>query len=501
MSDLFAPVERNAAFTPDKAALHFEGETVSYAALVARVRRVAAGLLRAGVGPGDRIALLAHNHPDHLALLYAAARLGAILTPLNWRLAHEELAYAMGHAAPAILAHGPGFEDEAARLAPAARLRRIGTDGDLAADDEASLPAAGDPAAPALMVYTSGTTGRPKGALLSSAALLANAVQSQHMHQMTAADHILTVLPMFHVGGLNIQLTPALSLGATATLHARFDPAATLTAIAADRPTLTVLVPATMAAILAQPDFATTDFSSLRAIATGSTIVPERLIAAIAARGPQVLCVYGATETCPIAAYDRAGVPRQPGGTGRPGVLTDLAILDDAGAPVAPGAHGEIAVAGAILSGYFDAEAETRAAMRGRHFLTGDIGSLGPDGTLTVHERKKNMIVSGGENIYPAEVERALSAHPGVAACAVVGKADPRWQEVPVAFVVPRGAVSVDALVAHMSGLLARYKVPRDVRFLDALPLTALGKVEYGALRDKARTASTDPLASGAPKS
>jgi len=497
--DLFAPVERNAAATPDKIALHFEGGSLTYAALVQRVWCVAAGLRRDGVGPGDRVALLAHNHPDFLALLYAAARIGAILVPLNWRLAHDELAYAIGHAEPKVLCYGAGYEMAAARLMPAGPRRAIGAAGDLGADP-VPLPPAGDPAAPTLMVYTSGTTGRPKGALLSSAALLGNAVQSINMHQMTADDHILTVLPMFHVGGLNIQLTPAMVAGATATIHARFDPAATLAAIAADRPSLVVLVPATLSALLADPGFAAADLSSLRAIATGSTIVPEDLIAAFKARGVDVLCVYGATETCPIAAYDRLGVPRVAGGTGRAGLLTRLAILDDAGEPVPEGGHGEIAVAGAIFSGYFRDETATRAAFRDDFMLTGDIGSLAPDGTLTVHERKKNMIVSGGENVYPAEVERALGSHPAVAACAVVGKSDPRWQEVPVAFVVTCAPVSAEALIAHTGDLLARFKVPRDIRFVDELPQTALGKVEYGVLRAKVAIEASEPLASRAVK-
>lgn len=494
MIDLFAPLERNAAATPDKVALRFEGEALTYAGLVARVERVAAGLVRDGVGAGDRVALLAHNHPDYLTLLYACARIGAILVPLNWRLAHDELAYAVSHAEPALLACGDAFEETAGRLLPHGRLRHIGEGGDLTAGS-GSLPAQGDPARPALMVYTSGTTGRPKGALLSSAALVGNALQSAHMHQMTADDHILTVLPMFHVGGLNIQLTPALALGASATIHARFDPAETLAALSRERPSLTVLVPATMAPVLALPDFATADLSSLRAIATGSTIVPEPLIAAFEARGVPVLCVYGATETCPIAAYDRLGVPRVVGGTGRAGLVTRLAILDDEGRHVPQGGHGEIAVAGAIFSGYFRDAASTRSAMAGDFLLTGDIGSLAPDGTLTVHERKKNMIVSGGENIYPAEVERALLAHPAVAACAVVGKPDPKWQEVPVAFVVAREPVAPQALEAHAASLLARFKVPRDIRLVDSLPLTALGKVEYGVLRAHAAKSPAGPLA------
>ena len=491
MSDLFAPIERNAAFDPEKTAIRFADSSLSYAALAERVQSVAAGLLRDGVKPGDRVALLAYNHPDFLTLLYAAARIGAILTPLNWRLADAELAYALSHAEPVLLAHDAAFAETAARLMPRGRRRLIGEGGDLGAAPE-PLADTRDPAAAVLMVYTSGTTGRPKGALLSSAALIGNALQSHHMHQMTAADHVLAVLPMFHVGGLNIQSTPALMAGATLTIHERFDPAATLAAIVADRPSLTVLVPATLTALLALPEFAAADLSALRAVTTGSTIVPEELIAAFEARGIRVLCVYGATETCPIAAYDRAGLTRTVGGTGRAGLLARLRIIDDGGKPVASGVHGEIAVAGAVFSGYFRDEAATRAGLVDGFVRTGDIGSLSADGTLTVHDRKKNMIVSGGENIYPAEVERVLGTHPAVAECAVVGKSDPRWQEVPVAFIVASAAVTADEITAHCAASLARYKVPRDVRFVASLPRTALGKVQHELLRAEAAGA-VDP--------
>ncbi|MEO1104867.1 MAG: AMP-binding protein, partial [Pseudomonadota bacterium] len=351
MSDFFTPIERNAAFDPDKTALRFEGASLTYGAFATRVRAVAAGLLRDGVGPGDRIAVLSANHPDVLALLFASARIGAILAPLNYRLAHDELAFALSHAEPRLLVHDANHRDAAARLMPTKALRQMGTSA-LCADG--AIPETGNLDGPCLLVYTSGTTGRPKGALLTGAALLGNAAQAHHMHQMSAADHILTVLPMFHVGGLNIQTTPALLAGATVTLHARFDPAATLNAITAERPTLTVLVPATISALLAQPGFAEADLSSLRAVATGSTIVPEPLIAALTDRGVPVLCVYGATETTPIAAYDRAGLARTKGATGRAGILCDLAILDGNSTAVPPGNHGEIAVRGRRLrSGWF----------------------------------------------------------------------------------------------------------------------------------------------------
>ncbi|MCF3934302.1 AMP-binding protein [Acuticoccus sp. M5D2P5] len=488
--DLFAPIERHAVFDPGKIAIRFEGEATTYAGFAARVRAIAEAFAASGVAAGDRIAVLAENHPDTLAILYAAARLGAIMAPLNWRLADDELAYTLADAAPRILAYGPGYRERAEALAARSAglaLRAMGRGGDLVSAPDGAPPRRGHPGAECLLVYTSGTTGRPKGALISQGALRGNAVQSHHMHQMTAADHILTVLPMFHVGGLNIQTTPALMAGATVTIHPRFDPEATLRAIVEDRPTLTLLVPTTMQALLALPGFAAADLSALRALSTGSTIVPEALIEAFEARGLPVLSVYGATETCPIAAYDRLGLPRRVGGTGQAGLFSDIAIFDDAGKVLPTGGHGEIGVKGAIFSGYLDNPAATREAFRDGYVMTGDIGSLAADGTLTVHDRKKNMIVSGGENIYPAEIERVLSAHPAVAECAVVGWPDPRWQETPVAYVRLAAPATPEALVAHMKGLLASFKVARDVRIVDDFPRTALGKIRHDVLRQMAR--------------
>ncbi|MEM8665338.1 MAG: AMP-binding protein, partial [Pseudomonadota bacterium] len=217
MIDLFGPILRNAAFSPDTPAIRFERTTITYGRFAARVRAIGAELARDGVTRGDRVAVLAENHPDTLALLYALSRLGAMLVPLNWRLADEELTYALDHCAPAFLVHGPGYGARAMALAGQIPLRSMGRNGDLGSASDGDLPEHGALDDPCLLVFTSGTTGRPKGALLSQRALLGNAIQSHHMHQMTASDHILTVLPLFHVGGLNIQTTPALMMGATVT--------------------------------------------------------------------------------------------------------------------------------------------------------------------------------------------------------------------------------------------------------------------------------------------
>ena len=375
-----------------------------------------------GVRAGDRVAILAANHPDYLVLLYACARLGALLVPLNWRLAVPEQVYILCDASVKALIVEQAFapvvgplDEGAARRAhrrprlcarrTAPRWRRCSQ----AASGDGRNPHV-DTSSPLLIVYTSGTTGRPKGAVLRQEALVWNAVMSQHMHDMTAQDHVLTVLPMFHVGGLNIQTTPALQLGATVTLHARFAPEATLEAIERDRPTLTVLVPATIQAMIEHPRWEATQLDSLRAVTTGSTQVPQRLVDAITERGVPVLQVYGATETCPVAVYTRlSGDWRRPGSTGLPGLVCEAKIVDDAGSEVAPGTPGEVVVRGPnVFFEYWGNAQATAEALREGWYHSGDIGTRDADGHFFIHDRKKNLIISGGENIYPAEVERVL---------------------------------------------------------------------------------------------
>jgi len=497
--DLSDLIERNAAFTPDKPATIFEGECLSYAAFSARIAETARALkAEFGIGRGDRVAILSLNRPDYLVLLYACARLGAMLVPLNWRLAVAEKMFVLSDASVKVLVLEQAFADilsEVEKGLPDARLvgldftppRGIAFESLLSCAQGDGRNPLVDLSCPLLIVYTSGTTGRPKGAVLRQSSLLWNGVMSQHMHGLTSDDHVLTVLPFFHVGGLNIQTTPALHHGATVTIHSRFAPDATLAAISRDRPTLTVLVPATIQAVTDHPAWASADLSSLKAVSTGSTIVPQHLIDRFVVRGVPVLQVYGSTETCPVAVYTRLGGDlSRVGSTGLAGLCCEAAVVDNAGNELPPGAPGEITVRGPnVFHEYWNNEEATREALHDGWYRTGDIGLCDGDGYFWVHDRKKNMIISGGENIYPAEIERVLLEHPDVVECAVIGRADPRWDEVPVAYVIKRtgSSVGVEHLKAQVLTQLARFKMPRDIVFVDDLPRTALGKVQHFVLR------------------
>jgi fatty-acyl-CoA synthase len=505
--DLSNLIARHAAFSPHKPALIFEGEVLGYRAFHERIETAAKALKATyGVSRGDRVAILSLNRPDYLVLLYACARLGAMLVPMNWRLAVAEQMFVLSDAAAKVLV----LEQAFAEILPAleatlpdtrvvgldfAPARGVAFDALLAMATGDSRNPQSDLSCPLLIVYTSGTTGRPKGAVLRQEALLWNGVMSQHMHGLTSEDHVLTVLPFFHVGGLNIQTTPALHHGATVTILPRFTPDAALAAIARGRPTLTVLVPATIQAITDRPDWAATDLSSLKAISTGSQIVPPHLIARLVARGVPVLQVYGSTETCPVAVYTRLGGDlSRVGSTGLPGLCCEAVVIDDAGVEQPPDTPGEIAVCGPnVFFEYWGNEEATREALRDGWYRTGDIGRRDADGYFFVHDRKKNMIISGGENIYPAEVERVLLEHPDVADCGVIGRPDPRWDEVPVAYVIPRAGCHADAeaLKAHVLTQLARFKVPREFVFVEDLPRTALGKVQHFRLKQMAEAAKS----------
>ena len=501
--DLSGWIERWADFAPDKLAIRFAGEDITYRAFDQRIRAVTA-MLRHGLGVrrGDRIAFLGFNSADFLALIFACSRLGAIMVPLNWRLTPPELLYILGDSGASVLFFEPEFDDAAAAIGDALSGCRSVRFGAAAGwdDFETLLEGAegGDrdqavaPGDPVLIVYTSGTTGRPKGAVLSHTAMIFNAVNSTAAHDMTSADLVLTNLPMFHVGGLNIQTMPALHAGATVVLQRRFEVDATVAAIRDERPTLLVLVPAQMQAVRDHPAWPDIDFSCLRCLDTGSTAVPPSLLAAYLDRGIPVIQIYGSTETAPIVIHQRiADAFATAGSTGKPALHCEARICDRKGNELPAGEKGEIVVRGPnIMTGYWNDPAATEEVLSADGwFRTGDIGHRDEDGNYHVEDRASDLIISGSENIYPAELDLVLDDCADLVEAAVVGRPDAQWGEVPVACVVRRAgsAITGDAVLALFEGRLGRYKHPHDVVFLESLPRNVMGKILKYALRDMVR--------------
>jgi fatty-acyl-CoA synthase len=300
-------------------------------------------------------------------------------------------------------------------------------------------------------------------------------------------DVVLTTLPLFHVGGLNNQTTPALRAGCTVVLHPKFDADATFDAIENEGITLTVLVPAQLDMMMAHRRWAGADFSGLRMVTTGSTIVPRHVIHAVHDKGVPLVQVYGSTETCPIAVYLKADeAMRKVGSTGREAANCRMRIVDKLGADVAPGMTGEILVKGDnVMVGYWQAPQATAAALVDGWFHTGDMGHLDGEGYLYVDGRSKEMIISGGENIYPAEIENLLIECPDIAEASVIGSPDARWGEIVVAVVVPRPGCKLtgEQVLKLLEGRIARFKHPKEVIVVEALPKTALGKIRKEDVR------------------
>jgi fatty-acyl-CoA synthase len=355
---------------------------------------------------------------------------------------------------------------------------------------------------PLLLVYTSGTTGVPKGAVHTQAALLANARASQWAHAFVPGDKVLSTLPMFHVGGLCIQTLPALLAGNEVVLHPRFDPTAWLDEMRTSQPTLSLLVPATMRAVFEHPRWADTSLACLRGIMTGSSTVPVAYLDTLHARGVPVGQVYGTTETGPVSivlrlpdAIDRVGA------SGWPQPEAQVKLIDPQGQEVGPGETGEVCIrAPNVMRGYWNAQGAAGVGLHDGWFRSGDLGQREADGCITIVGRSKDMVISGGENIYPAEIENLLVTLPGVAECAVVGLPDARWGEVPVAVLVRTQdaagqALNDQAVLAHLRERIARFKLPRRVVFLAALPKSALGKVIKPQLQDQIQRMDSNPAA------
>ncbi|MFL6076952.1 MAG: acyl-CoA synthetase [Mycobacteriales bacterium] len=494
---------RRARISPHRVAFRQGDRAVTYAELAARVDALAAGLAgRGGVRPGDRVAYLGPNDLATFETFFAAGRLGAIFVPLNIRLAGPEIAYMLADCGARVLVYAPATAGLAAaadpRAAGVSTLVALDPSGDPAgalpyADLAATGPAAAVPDTPvdlgddALILYTSGTTGRPKGAVLTHGNVTFNTMNQLAHVDVLSTDVVLCTAPLFHVTGLGQVSLPTLVKGGTVVIAPRFDPEWMLRAVGELRVNAFSAVPTMLQMLCEHPGWAAADLSSLRYVIYGGSPVMERVARAWQDRGIDVLQGYGMTEAAPgVLLAPPEGARERPTSAGVPHFFTDIGLVDPAGDAVAVPGTGELVVRGPhVFRGYWNRPADTADALRDGWFRSGDVVRVDADGWGTVVDRVKDVIISGGENVYPAEVEAVLAQLPEVAASAVIGVPDPRWGEVGYAFVVRQPGVALDEarLRAHLEGRLARYKIPRYLRFVDDLPRTASGKVRKAELR------------------
>ncbi len=492
-------IESRAISAPHAPALVGEARRRTYREMAADLRRMAAILRARGIGQGDRVAILAANSVEYLELLFAVAALGAIAVPLNIRLADEELAYQLADSGSSLIVADPEHAGRAARLlrhdTPRAALCLAELPAGAGAEPP-PLPAV-DAALPCLICYTSGTTGRPKGAVLTQENLFWNAVNDTLALELTAADRFLALLPLFHIGGIGAFALPVLFAGGTVVVPRRFEPGEALRLIAAERITVLMGVPTMHDAIRRHPDFPRADLGAVRWWYSGGAPCPPALIEDLLARGLPFGQGYGLTETAPtVLMLGRGDHRERAGSVGKPVLFTAARVAGPAGKDVPAGAVGELLVRGPnVFRGYWNQPEATAAAFRDGWFRTGDLARTDADGFYHIVGRRTDLIISGGENIYPLEVEQALARHPAVVEVAVVGAPDPRWGEAPVAFVVLHAGrrLAAEALREHCAARLVRYKCPREIAFLPELPRTASGKVAKAALARRLREGARPP--------
>jgi fatty-acyl-CoA synthase len=491
---------------------------LSYVELADRSTRLANAFRDRGVAKGDRVAYLGDNDPSFLETLFAAGLAGAVFVPLNTRLAPPEIQFQLRDSGAVLLVHSAALaglaEHGSAETAvgglivvddPAERDGGTsdggGTAGGTAVEAFEAVIASGAALPPdervslddaAMILYTSGTTGNPKGALLTHGNITWNCVNVLVDFDFASTDVALMISPMFHVASLDMGVLPTLLKGGTVVLEAKFDPGRTLELIERHRATTISGVPTTYQMLCEHPDWDATDLSSLNKLTCGGSAVPMRVLEAYERRGLRFSNGYGMTETAPGATTLPAARSRdKAGSSGLPHFFTDVRVadpLDPAAGPAAPGTAGEIQIKGPnVIHRYWNRpEASADSYTADGWFKSGDMGYKDPDGFVFISDRLKDMIISGGENIYPAEVEQAIAELDAVGSVAVIGVPDEKWGEVPRAVVLLRDGARLteEQLRSHLEGRLARYKIPKSVVFVAEMPRTASGKIRKADLRN-----------------
>lgn len=493
---MFDLAEGRAKLTPERPAVLFGGRWHTYFEMNERATQLAAWLHARGVGKGDRVSILAPNHLAHLDLMLATAKLGFIYAPLNYRLSAAEQEAILRYLGPAWLFFDGALEPPAGSIGTTSL-----TDYDTLQAERPDLPNAPRPSLSPediqMILLTGGTTGTPKGAMQSYRQGFANATSTVFSWGLREDDCAVQATPCFHAA-VNALTTPLLHLGARVILQ-RFDPAEYLRFISQEGCTLVFMVPTMFKLLADHPDFAGADLTGVRWAISGGAPCPEPVRAAFASRGVRFKQGYGLTEAgVNCFAAELSDAAARPETVGKSILHTEACIRDEAGAPVARGKVGELSLRGPhLFSGYFNRPEATAEVLRDGWLYTGDLAFEDQDGFFYLVGRRKEMFISGGENVFPAELERALYAHPAVSECAVLGVPDVRWGEVGLAAVVlsANQALPERALRAFLKTQLAAYKVPKHIVFLDALPKNGAGKILKRQLAETFTPTSAEEVA------
>ncbi|MEV0755443.1 long-chain fatty acid--CoA ligase [Streptosporangium sp. NPDC050280] len=489
---------RRAQMSPQRTAFVLAGRSVSYADVHRRATRLASRMREEGIGAGDRVAYLGPNHVAFAETMFATHLLGAVFVPLNFRLTAPEIGYMLRHSGASLLVYDPGCAQTVRALPGPYTLVALGSPAPGEHDfetwasrgepDPIDVPVALDDLA--LILYTSGTTGSPKGAMLSHANLVWNCFNMMVGVDVTSTEVTLISAPLFHVAALNQTLLPTFLKGGTSVIMPSWDAEVCYDLIEKHRVTWMFGVTTMFADFARSPRWAEADLSSLRTLMAGGAAIPVALIRTYQERGLVFCQGYGLTETAPGATFLEAGESvRKAGSAGVPVFFSSVRVArpDLTTAPV--GEPGEVLIQGPnVTPGYWrNPQASAAALTEDGWFRSGDIAIMDEEGHLSIVDRIKDMYISGGENVYPAEVEEALFAHPAVAEAAVVGMADQRWGEVGRAFVVlrPGAGVAPGELTGFLRSRLAKYKIPVRFEIVDALPKTGSGKIRKSELRDR----------------
>jgi fatty-acyl-CoA synthase len=497
---------RRELYSPDKLAFVDAGKNpewrLTFSEANRRANRLASWLQSQGIQKGDRVAILARDGYEHLDVFFACSKLGAIHTALNWRLHWQELLEIFSYTTPKLLIYSDDFKENVANLLSSFQLPILHLDGDGLPSSlhfESTLQSTNDSPMTcpdleaediAALIFTGGTTGLPNAAQVSHRMIAWNTLNTV-IHDVTHNDIHLNVFPMFHTGGLFVYTLPQVIFGGTTIFIRQFDPEQVLTLLERERVTIFAAVPTMYQMLTTAPNWESADLSSLRFCTSGGAPLPVPLVEKYTKeKNIRFKQGFGMTEFGPgIFALAPEDAIRKAGSIGRPNFFVDARIVDDGNASLGPNEAGELILKGpSYCSGYFNNPEATQAAVDERgYFHTGDIAYYDDEGYFYIVDRKKDMFISGGENVYPAEIERVLYQHPAVHMCAVIGLPDPRWGEVGRACVVlkPGQSTTEDELLKFMSDRLAKYKVPKSVSLMPSLPISAAGKILKRELREQ----------------